>query len=412
MSVLRINEKRFLRRMNEMAKVGAVTGGGVHRLALSDEDKRARDKLKGWMLNAGLMVDIDQIGNMYGLRKGTNAQMSPVAFGSHLDTVGYGGRFDGALGVMAALEVLETLNDNKIETNASLCMVNFTNEEGARFAPDMMGNIIVKGTSLVSDAWEARDLKDPSIRLKDELEKIGYLGSLDPTSFRPGSFIELHIEQGPILEMGKRKIGVVEKVQGINWIEFQITGQSNHAGTTPMELRKDAGLVAARIASFCRELTSEFPALRATAGLMEFSPNLINVVAGKARITVDLRSPDREVIRGAENSLMHFAREAALIENCRLESKNLTLVDPVDFDFNIIKSIENNTNKLGYTFKRMMSGAGHDAQLMAGVCPAAMIFIPSKNGISHSVEEFSSEEDTIAGANVLLNSVLEQATGK
>jgi N-carbamoyl-L-amino-acid hydrolase len=176
-----------------------------------------------------------------------------------------------------------------------------------------------------------------------------------------------------------------------------------------MELRKDAGLVAARIASYCRELTSAFPTLRATAGFIEYKPNLINVVAGKARITVDMRSPNWEVIMGAENALMHFAMEATLLEDCKLESRNLTLVEPVDFDFKVVKAIENSTKSLGYSYKRMLSGAGHDAQLMAGVCPAAMIFVPSKNGISHSVEEFSKDEHVVAGANVLLNTVVELA---
>lgn len=410
MSVLRINENRLLGRMTQMAKIGEVAGGGVHRLALSDQDKEARDLLAAWMKEAGLRLDIDQIGNMYGLRNGKNSTERPIAFGSHLDTVGFGGRFDGALGVMAALEAIESLNDAKIQTDAPLCLVNFTNEEGARFAPDMMGSIIVKGSVPVEEAWDSLDLKNPGTRLKEELERIGYLGNTDPTSFRPAAFVELHIEQGPVLEKERKTIGIVEKVQGINWIEFTITGQSNHAGTTPMELRRDAGLVAARIAAYCRELTSEFPSLRATAGLIDYHPNLINVVAGRARITVDMRSPDWGVIMGAENALMHFAREATLTEECKMEAKNLTLVEPVDFDLKVVKAIENSTKSLGYSHKSMLSGAGHDAQLMAGVCPAAMIFIPSKDGISHSVEEFSNDEDVVSGANVLLNTVVELAS--
>jgi len=389
-----------------MSKIGAVEGNGVHRLALSEEDKEARDLLKTWMEEAGLQVKVDKIGNMYGHRSGKTDD-APIAFGSHLDSVGFGGRFDGALGVMAAMEAIEILNDKGIETDIPLCLVNFTNEEGARFAPDMMGSIIVKGSSPVEAAWDARDLKDPSVRLKEELERIGYLGELDPTSFRPSAFVELHIEQGPILEMEGLQIGVVENVQGINWVEFNITGQSNHAGTTPMDLRKDAGQVASRIATYCRDLVSEYSTLRATAGLIEYHPNLINVVSGRSRITADLRSPDKHVIMGAENTLIHFAREATMLEGCSMETKNLTLVDPVHFDDNVVAAIEKSANELSYTNKRMMSGAGHDAQLMAGVCPAAMIFIPSKNGISHSVEEYSSDEDVVAGANVLLNTVLE-----
>lgn len=408
MMILRVNENRLHQRMKEMSKIGAVDGGGVHRLALSEEDKTARDLLRTWMKEAGLDVKVDKIGNMYGYRSG-KTDNAPIAFGSHLDSVGYGGRFDGALGVMAALEAMESLNDKGIETEIPLCLVNFTNEEGARFAPDMMGSIIVKGTSPVETAWEAKDLKDPEVKLKDELEKIGYLGDLDPTSFRPSTFVELHIEQGPVLEKEGLQIGVVENVQGINWIEFNIKGQSNHAGTTPMDLRQDAGQVASRIATYCRDLVNEYSSLRATAGLIEYHPNLINVVAGRSRITADLRSPDKHVIMGAENALIHFAQEAAMLEECTLETNNLTLVDPVHFDFKVVGAIEESANALDYTNKRMMSGAGHDAQLMAGVCPAAMIFIPSKNGISHSVEEYSSDEDVVAGANVLLNTVLKLA---
>jgi len=400
-----INEERFLKRMDEMSGIGAVDSGGVHRLSLTDEDKEARDLLTKWMEVAGLEVDVDEIGNMYGSRAGKN-QIPPVAFGSHLDTVGSGGKFDGSLGVLAALEVMESINDQDLETPAPLCMVNFTNEEGARFAPDMMGSMVVAGQQTLKQVWESRDLHDNTIILKDELNRIGYKGEMDPVSFRPSGFLELHIEQGPVLENEGITIGAVDSVQGIHWIEFLIRGQSNHAGTTPMELRKDAGLVAYRLASFCRRITAEYPDLRATAGLMEVKPNLINVIPGEARMTVDFRCPDKKVLGSVEQELLDFAVEAASAENCSLENKILTAVDPVQFEEKLVREIECCAASLGYSVKRMISGAGHDAQLLAGIVPAAMIFIQSKNGISHSVDEYSNPEDCVAGANVLLNAVI------
>ena len=405
MNTIHINESRLLNRMERMAEIGMVNGNGVHRLSLTKEDKEARDLLKTWMLEAGLDLDIDKIGNMYGRRKGETDD-APVAFGSHLDTVGFGGRFDGSLGVIAALEVMETLNDLNLDTNSPLCMVNFTNEEGARFAPDMMGSMVVTAEISIEKAWNATDLKKSDIILKEELERLGYLGNTDPASFRPAAFVELHIEQGPVLEKEQITIGVVESVQGICWTRFVITGEVNHAGTTPMELRKDAGYVVSQIATYCRQLAGEYPGLRTTAGLIELEPNLINVIAGNARIATDIRCPDKHILEKAENALEKFAYECSYGENCEIEISTLTQVDPVKFERRVVASVANSARSLGYTTKRMVSGAGHDAQLMAGVCPAAMIFIPSENGISHSIKEYSSPDDCVAGTNVLLHTVI------
>lgn len=405
MNVKNINESRLLNRMEQMAEIGAVNESGVHRLSLTDEDKEARDLVKTWMLEAGLDVDIDKIGNMYGRRKG-KTDNAPVAFGSHLDTVGYGGRFDGSLGVMAALEVMETLNDLNFTTNIPLCMVNFTNEEGARFAPDMMGSMVVAAETSVEKAWNATDLKKSNTILKEELERIGYLGNTNPVLFRPAAFVELHIEQGPVLDKEQITIGIVESVQGIYWTRFVITGEANHAGTTPMELRKDAGYVASQIAAYCRQLAGKYSGLRTTAGLIELEPNLINVIAGKATISIDIRCPDKQILEKAEIQLEKFTYECSYGENCEIKIRPLTRVDPVIFEIRVVSSITNSARSLGYTTKKMVSGAGHDAQLMAGVCPAAMIFIPSKNGISHNVKEYSSPDDCIAGTNVLLNTVI------
>jgi N-carbamoyl-L-amino-acid hydrolase len=269
--------------------------------------------------------------------------------------------------------------------------------------------MVVAGKSSLDRAWNAADLKNSSLLLKEELERIGYMGSSDPTAFRPAAFVELHIEQGPVLEKKQVTIGVVESVQGIYWTRFDISGEANHAGTTPMTLRRDAGYVAAQIATRCRRLTGEYTGLRATAGMIDHEPNLINVIAGKAYISTDLRCPNKKNLESAEITLQNFANECSYGEGCDLDIRSLTRVDPVDFDKKVIATVADSTRRLGYTATTMVSGAGHDAQLMAGVCPSAMIFIPSKHGISHSVKEYSSPDDCVSGTNVLLHTVISLA---
>ena len=401
---LEINSSRFLSRMEQMSAIGK-DGIGVHRLALSKEDGQARDLLTEWMTEAGLRVTVDQIGNMYGSRGSGSRE---IAFGSHLDTVNHGGRFDGSLGVLASLEVMESVKDAGIEPEAILTMVNFTNEEGARFTPDMMGSMVISGDMTLEDAWRSHDVSDPSILAKDELDRIGYLGDVAPGDFRPDAFLELHIEQGPTLGMENAVVGVVEKVQGIKWFEFGIAGQANHAGPTPMEMRHDAGLLASKINVFVRQLTATHPSLRGTAGFIEFYPNQINIIPGKATIRVDLRCPDGDVLQQAEQDLMSFVNQDH--EGVSVETSKLTDVDPVSFDQHVVKSIAKAAEVLDLPSKHMISGASHDAQLMAGVCPTAMIFIPSRDGISHDAAEYSSPEDCVHGANVLLNAVLDLAS--
>lgn len=407
----KINSKRLNERLEKMSEIGRHKEIGVHRLSLSDEDKEARDLLKIWMEKAGLSVTVDKVGNMYGTRGGKkeDESISPIAFGSHLDTVGSGGRFDGALGVLAGLEVIESLNDAEIETKRPLVLVNFTNEEGARFAPDMMGSLVVANGVDISEVYSARDLSNPEITFEDELKRIGYDGDLEPTSFRPAAFLELHIEQGPVLEKENFQIGIVNRVQGIRWMEFILTGEANHAGTTPMDLRKDPSIVMAKGISFCRELTKSNEGLVATSGLIESDPNIINVIPRQIRFSIDMRSPDKSVLNRCREEAIQFIEEVGKEEGVSVQINNLAEIDPVIFNESIVDVLEDSSKDLDYIFKRMVSGAGHDAQLMGRVVPSAMIFIPSKGGVSHSIHEYSSPEEIEAGANVLLNSVVRLA---
>ncbi len=402
-----INLERLMARVTEMSKIGALPGGGVCRLALTDEDKVSRDLLKSWMNDLGLDQRTDSIGNMFGRRRGQTAQ-APVCIGSHLDTVGTGGCYDGSLGVLAALEVIERIDELGIETTIPIELINFTNEEGVRFTPDMMGSHVAAGGMSLEEVLKIKSV-DGSVVLGDELQRIGYHGDVEPASLRASAFIELHIEQGPVLEQEEVQIACVEKVQGISWTEFVIEGQANHAGTTPMHLRKDAALVASNITNFVRTLTDDIPGQVGTIGLWEQSPNLINVVAERVRFTVDLRNTNNANLAEAESRMQAYAAEAAEKEGVVLNSNKLVRFDPVDFDDKMISLATECSNRLGYTNKRMPSGAGHDAQMMAAICPTTMVFIPSKDGISHNVHEYSSPEQIEAGANVLLNMVLELA---
>jgi len=304
---------------------------------------------------------------------------------------------------------VETLNDQKIETEKPITIVNFTNEEGVRFIPDMMGSLVVSGGMGLDEIYKAQSV-DGKVNLYHELKRIGYEGNEPVENHKADSYIELHIEQGPVLEHENIKIAAVEMVQGISWSEFIIHGQANHAGTTPMDLRKDAGFAASSIIQFARELTKEVGGRQvANAGMVELYPNLINVVPERVRLTLDLRNTDNSQLTLAEDKLEKFIRELEVKEKVTIESKRLVRFTPVDFDQEIINLIDQTAGELGYSRKRMHSGAGHDAQMMAAVCPTAMIFIPSQDGISHNVNEYSSPEDIEAGANVLLNVALKRA---
>jgi N-carbamoyl-L-amino-acid hydrolase len=412
---LRVNTGRLLRRIEDLGRIGAIDGGGVCRLALGGEDKAGRDLVVRWMREAGLTVSVDRIGNVVGVRPGRR-DGPPVMAGSHIDTVRTGGRYDGNLGVLAGLEVVETLNDAGIETEHPVAVAFFTNEEGARFAPDMMGSLVYVGGLSAEDALATAGIDGATV--EHCLQEIGYNGPADCGTPNVRAFVELHVEQGPVLEAEGVDIGAVEGVQGISWTEYTIEGVSNHAGTTPMRMRHDAGYAAAAIAAEVRGIAREMGGDQVgTVGAITLSPNLVNVVPNHALMTVDLRNTDETLLRRAEQRLAAFIADLADAEGVKISSRSLARFEPVDFDPGLVDRIERAARDRGHSVKRMPSGAGHDAQMLARVCPTAMIFVPSVGGISHNVKEFTKDSDIEAGANLLLSVLCDlaeestQATG-
>jgi len=404
---LRISEARLMARLNELAAIGATADGSCCRLALTDEDKAGRDLVAGWMRELGLEVSVDPVGNMFGLRRGAE-DIDPVMTGSHIDTVRTGGRYDGCLGVLGGLEVVQVLNDAGITTRRPLVVGVFTDEEGARFHPDMAGSLAYVGGIPLAELYETRGIDGKVFR--DELERIGYLGDAPLPLYRPHAYVELHIEQGPVLDIEGVTIGAVENLQGISWQEVSITGQSNHAGTTPMRLRHDAGYGAAAIGHFLRRLATEMGGSQvATMGKVDLHPNLINVIAARARVTVDLRNTDEALLQQAERRFAQFVAELAIEEGVKIETKSLARFEPVLFDKDVAGLIARTAAKLGHSCRPMTSGAGHDAQMLARLCPTAMIFVPSVKGISHNPAEHTEPAHLAAGADVLLHTLLELA---
>jgi N-carbamoyl-L-amino-acid hydrolase len=356
------------------------------------------------MHELGLVVQVDAIGNVFGYRAGRH-DTAPVMTGSHIDTVRTGGRYDGNLGVLGGLELVRTLNDAGVVTDRPLVVAFFTDEEGARFAPDMLGSLVYVGGLSLDEALDLRAVD--GARLGDELLRIGYAGSAPMGVHRPAAFVELHIEQGPVLDAEGGVIGAVQDLQGISWQELTITGQSNHAGTTPMRLRHDAGYAAAAVTHFVRELAREMGGAQvATVGKVDLYPNLINVIAARATLTVDLRNTDEAMLKLAESRLAAFLDRLAREEGVTVSARRLARFEPVVFDAAVVQCIEAVTRRLGHAPRRMTSGAGHDAQMLARVCPAAMVFVPSVRGISHNAAEHTDPAHLAAGANVLLHTVL------
>jgi len=402
-----MNGKRLLNNLKKYAEIGGLPSGGVHRLTLSKEDKLARDLLKKQMKEAGLNVKVDQLGNMFGIRPGTSQGAPAVMIGSHLDTVGNGGKFDGSLGVLAALEVIDTLNEQNVNTKRPIILANFTNEEGARFTPDMMGSLVFSGKYPLESALKSKPINGENTTLENELVDIGYKGDLEIGALNVGAFLELHIEQGPILEAESIDIGVVTGVQGISWIEFIFEGAANHAGTTPMHLRKDAGMAAGELLYHIKQILKEAGEnQRGTVGIIETQPNLINVIPSKARITCDLRNSDNAVLQKTEDAIKKAAQQIAQEAQLKLNIHQLVRFEPVNFDKKVVDVVEKSAKENGYSTKKMISGAGHDAQMMAAICPSAMIFIQSKDGISHDPKEFSSDEAILRGSTTLYRSCL------
>jgi N-carbamoyl-L-amino-acid hydrolase len=402
--VPKIDSNRLWASLQEMGKTGRIDNG-VNRLALNDGDKEARDLFTTWLEEEGVEVKIDEIGNIFGVRKGELRHEPPVIVGSHLDTVKEAGIYDGALGVLSGLEIIRYLNKNDIETKKDIVVANFTNEEGARFQPDMMGSMVYTGELSPELAWAAIDDEDISVR--DELNRIGYLGQ---DSEEAGFYLELHVEQGPILYAKGLEIGVVDGVQGMAWWDGEYTGEANHAGTTPLNMRRDALLAAAEL---CVELrrTAEILAHGsvATMGRLHPKPDIRNVVPGGAFFTVDFRQYEHNLYEEGQKSAANLIRETA--DKHGLEYRLTQTVDakPVRFDPMMVKLVEEKTKEQGLSYKVMHSGAGHDAQFMCHICPTAMIFVPSQKGLSHSPEEKTTKKDCVNGANILLNCVLDLA---
>jgi N-carbamoyl-L-amino-acid hydrolase len=400
MDHLHIDLERLQCRLAQFSAIGPLAGGGTCRLALSDEDRQGRDLLVQWMRELGLNVTIDAIGNIFGVRAGQEA-IDPVMVGSHIDTVGTGGCYDGLYGVLAGFEVLETLNDAGVTMRRPLALAAFTNEEGSRFSPFAMGSLVHVGALPLEECYVIKGIDGATVG--DELRRIGYRGGATPGAIKAHAYFELHIEQGPVLEAEDLTIGAVEGVQGMAWSELIIEGQSAHAGSTPMRLRHDAGYVAAEIGVFVRKLARELGGNQVgTVGRIDLAPGLINVIAQRASVSVDLRNTEEAILQDAQKRLDAFVAEIAAREGVTVTVRSLARFEPVIFPDEMVSMVEAEAQSRGLSCRRLPSGAGHDAQMMARVCPAGMIFVPSVGGLSHNVRELTHPHHLEAGANVLL----------
>jgi N-carbamoyl-L-amino-acid hydrolase len=404
---MRIDRTRLATSMEALGRIGETPRGGLTRLALTDEDRRGRDLLVGWMREAGLAVTVDQMGNIFGIRAGTEA-LPPVLMGSHADSVPTGGKYDGQLGVLCALEAIRSLEDRHARTRHPVGLVIFTNEEGARFQPAMIGSGVLAGKIALEDAYNARD-RDGR-RLGDELERIGYLGP-EPCIPRPvRAYLELHIEQGPILEEEGLPVGVVEGIVAIAWSRLTLTGVQDHAGPTPMRIRHDALVAAAEVVRAVREIPRRIGGdLVATVGRLDVSPNIPNAIPGRVSLSVDLRDPDEATLTRAIGMLDRIVKDAARREGVAYALEHYWRVPRTEFDPGVVGAIERAARSLGCGQRRILSGAGHDAQYMAAICPTGMVFVPSRAGRSHCEEEFTALDDIEHGANTLLLAAAELA---
>jgi N-carbamoyl-L-amino-acid hydrolase len=405
-----IDPERLWAALMEMAEIGATPAGGVHRLALSDEDRRARDLLVRWLGEAGCRVRVDDLGNIYGRRACSDARAAPVVFGSHLDTVPTGGRFDGALGVIAALEVVRAIDSAGVTTRRPLEVVCWTNEEGVRFAPAMLASGVVCGRFTLEEAYATRDAD--GLAFGDELRRIGYRGDATNRIRDAAAYLELHVEQGPVLERARAQVGVVEGIEGISWNRVEVTGQAAHAGPTPIEDRRDALVAAARIVLGLRALAERTSGLRATVGHLEVGPNAINVIPGGVRLTADMRAPRTDTLEGAAAGLREICADVVRSDRVEVRAEEFWRSPPTPFAAPVVDAVAGAAEELGYTARRLWAGAGHDAKYMADRFPAAMIFVPSAGGLSHNEREWTAPEDCVRGARVLLEVVLRLASDR
>ncbi len=404
----RIDGDRLWRALMELARIGATPKGGNCRLALTALDGQGRDLVTGWMRDAGLTVRVDQLGNIFGRREGRNAELAPIMTGSHIDTQPTGGKFDGCYGVMAGLEVMRTLQDHDIQTEAPLELAIWTNEEGSRFLPVMMGSGVFAGLSPLERALDARDTQGKSVR--DELVAIGYAGA-DPVGGRPvGAYLEAHIEQGPVLEAEDIVIGAVTGSLGVRWYEVTVQGMETHAGPTPMPVRRDALLAATDIVqAVIRIARDNAPDGRGTIGVMNVHPGSRNVVPGRVDFTVDLRHADADTLLAMEAAFQRACDDCAATHGVEVGVRLDQYNPPTPFDADLIARVSAASRDLGLSAMDIVTGAGHDAVNMANVCPTGMIFVPCKDGISHNEAEDAKPEHLSAGCDVLLATMLGRA---
>jgi N-carbamoyl-L-amino-acid hydrolase len=405
---IRVNGDRLNGSLQALARIGSTSGGGVTRLAVSDEDRSGRDQVRAWMEETGLAVRFDDFGNMTGLRPGADDE-PPVILGSHCDTVVRGGRYDGALGVLGALEVIRTLNDHGIATRLPIAVVNWTNEEGVRFEPAMQCSGAISGRFTKREVYDRTDRQ--GLRFEDELRRIGYLGEERNRPLPASAYLELHIEQGPVLEAAGHSVGTVGGIVGITWIEVTLEGQSDHAGPSPMHLRRDALAAAAKVISGVERIALERDEVAvATVGRLSLEPNIINTIPGRVTFSVDFRHPDPAVLESQVERLQALVTDVSRQTGVQGTVKRFWTSEPTPFDPAVIRAVEGAVSELGLASQSLWSGAGHDAKYLADVCPSGMIFVRSRGGLSHCETEFSTPEDIEAGANVLLLSALALAS--
>lgn len=407
MKNIEINGDRLWESLMEMAKIGATQKGGNCRLALTDLDKQGRDLFVQWCETAGCSVQVDQMGNIFARRPGRDDALPPVMTGSHLDTQPTGGKFDGVYGVLAGLEVIRTLNDHGIETEAPIEAAVWTNEEGARFAPAMTASGVFAGVFDLDYGQSRKDMDGKT--LGEELERIGYKGEVTCGGRDVLAFFEAHIEQGPILEAEGRTIGVVTGAQGQRWFEVTVTGAESHAGTTPMDRRRDALAGAAHmVVEVQRVAVSNKPHAVATVGVLQASPNSRNTVPGQVFFTIDLRHPDDEILSAMAAELCAAIERIGAAGGLVCKVEEIWYFPPSPFDPDCVTAVRQGADALGYKHRDIISGAGHDACYINRVAPTAMVFVPCKDGISHNEIESATPEDLAAGCNVLLHAMLER----
>lgn len=407
-SNMRINSERLWDSLMEMAQIGPGIAGGNNRQTLTDEDAQGRKLFARWCTEAGMTLGVDKMGTMFARREGTDPDALPVYVGSHLDTQPTGGKYDGVLGVLGGLEVIRQLNDMNVKTRHPIVVVNFTNEEGTRFAPAMVASGVFAGIHTLDWAYDRTDAE--GVRLGDELKRIGYLGDEEVGARKMHAFFELHIEQGPILEIEKKDIGVVTHGQGLKWLEVTLIGKESHTGSTPMSMRVNAGLGMARMTELVNEIAlSHAPNAVGAIGQCDVYPNSRNIIPGKVVFTIDFRHPEKEVIADMEARFRAGAKEIADGIGLQMSIEEVGGFDPVAFDEDCVTAVRNAAERLGYSHRNLVSGAGHDACWINRVAPTAMVMCPCVDGLSHNEAEDISPEWAAAGTNVLFHAVVETA---